>query len=1301
MSRLIRQPLHCVPINKHETSAFIGSPMNRSTPAGSSRSLWIALLVGTLSLLPTRIDAAEPGRKIAELTRAAKRMLLQRKPPTLYSDHSLTNAAKELDWLEHTIERYGTVVPKHPDVWGESRLTKHRHQVERALEAKVLDADSFKQGLQGALRRSDVSMAALAFALGGAPAEPGGSSAATALIADTPGQIQFSTSAPQGNAFGRFGMPAADSGDIALSLEPTVQSAQLYRYLNHLNALRRINEGDDTADSPGYAMNLLRIPVSVLPGGITRTGYGAEVTFTVSPQLSDDLLPSTIESLAINDVTELNALPLARLFNNDPTAFASYIESFKQVFAQVDNWMEAYDKMLAAYERKEAANENKNSGAIADFRSLRTYLHQRFLEIAMHGLRKSQCDESSVGYYTTTVVCGKRIDLMVLHADMRDFLDRLAQTFSQSENQPNCIPPANPSDATPPCVTQNTLSHSATITIYAQLAGSWYQVSVLLETLENISDYTEGYRGLPLKYKKVKSAQCANNTTKLNPLARQARELYCRESNRGCRVLTESDDGSNAASKQTAEAESRAAIMRHIGTLFTGGADSTSLATFNLLDRYSAEVSVALDRSTTSLLSGVFDVTHSSTFLPQRSRTGARPLSPSQYVHVYGTDAILHIARDAHATLRQHPANGKYHVSLVDIRGYLAEETRAAYRMLMSPENHHLWEHCTPHLADRVIANDFATVNILRKQFYAQLPMYLRHTAAGNLAWGLIVELALLEDKLIRDIAATHQAKNLETVDWRGVRFVGPKESLTPDAHETFKSYVALRWPIIAFALDPDTEDQNIADVFSARRELQLAVSVAVANGDLSPSAAGRFVRGMEVDLETIALNRTAVGFSHGNQTFGWRFHPRVQSPETPGVLGVLGQTLMGGPRRDGMLKDRQMEPASRECTCVVLMPSFVPYVTVESRANWFRLTRPEAKVLTMHDSLRIGRGVSQVRQTLMQPNCIGLQHGNSLGNMHTALQHLEAKLPYQSMTVQIPHENTLGGFDLFERGLTSLAPRLDGWYGAPGINLCEPTSLFLVGDRFSVHGMRVLAGGRSIPFRMLSRQVIEVWIPAGVNTVKSKAKSGQPLRFVDLHVATPYGASSHLLVPTTDVHGVQPGPSGEFCCAPGSATVDFTRSIGGADEESPAFQVRSVALAGDAQLAFRLPPDAAAEATRQLRVDVTEMHDDKEHGIMRLRFTAHRDGDTCRYLVSRSQLQEGLTLAAQQRLQKSTPPLPPTGNTVRWVLRGNVAEGDKETHFTRPVEIGVQFIEAHLNHHNSGTAQTRPELPQSEVISQ
>ena len=116
-------------------------------------------------------------------------------------------------------------------------------------------------------------------------------------------------------------------------------------------------------------------------------------------------------------------------------------------------------------------------------------------------------------------------------------------------------------------------------------------------------------------------------------------------------------------------------------------------------------------------------------------------------------------------------------------------------------------------------------------------------------------------------------------------------------------------------------------------------------------------------------------------------------------------------------------------------------------------------------------------------------------------------------------------------QALTSLAPELYGWYGAPAVNLAGQTSLFLIGNHFNVTQTRVVVGGKECTDReMLSRQVMRITIPAGTLAVTrdngmlpdcppegAKAytsETGHIDLFVDVHAATPYGVTSHMLVP-------------------------------------------------------------------------------------------------------------------------------------------------------------------------------------------
>ena len=168
-----------------------------------------------------------------------------------------------------------------------------------------------------------------------------------------------------------------------------------------------------------------------------------------------------------------------------------------------------------------------------------------------------------------------------------------------------------------------------------------------------------------------------------------------------------------------------------------------------------------------------------------------------------------------------------------------------------------------------------------------------------------------------------------------------------------------------------------------------------------------------------------------------------------------------------------------------------------------------------------------------MQSICASnIYRAEDISGLHRTVQDLEKRLPFQSETVQIPYENTRGGFELFNVGVTDLGPELSGWYGAPGINVAPAvtkeneskiaptpwTTIFLVGDGFSVHETRVIAGGREVEkFDLLSRQIMQITVPSNANTLKFG--TGDSARdYVDIHIATPYGVTNHLLVPALNV---------------------------------------------------------------------------------------------------------------------------------------------------------------------------------------
>jgi hypothetical protein len=274
----------------------------------------VILLAGS-TVAPTT-TAGELGGILHSLTTPVR--ALHRKKPPACKDDVVDRLADEIDWLQAHINAYGSIVAKHPDVWGQNRLTRARYEYEEQLRDKL---GTFQELSNASLRRSDQAFLGLALALSDTPATTGRGTSTTKpadvtasvtnLISNpvgggTPGEMVITRTPP----FAATAQPFADFGlanSNAVSLEPTIHLDHLSRYLNHLHELRRINEGDDIADSPGYALNLVRIPVSITPGQHTQAGHGAEITVTADPQLGDELLPITFRTLVINDLVDMLA----------------------------------------------------------------------------------------------------------------------------------------------------------------------------------------------------------------------------------------------------------------------------------------------------------------------------------------------------------------------------------------------------------------------------------------------------------------------------------------------------------------------------------------------------------------------------------------------------------------------------------------------------------------------------------------------------------------------------------------------------------------------------------------------------------------------------------------------------------------------------------------------------------------------------------------------------------------------------------------------------------------------------------
>jgi hypothetical protein len=913
-------------------------------------------------------------------TLAAPLQAAHRIPPPPSDDPCLEDLAKQMDWLEHHLACYGTVVAKQPDVWGQSRLTRARLEYEEEMRKQI---GLFTERTTASIRRSDQAYLGMALALQSASGRR--RTTQDVAVPDATGSASVINTIqgliPTGNeSAGRadpvviartapFAMPPNPAGfqfdDAPLSLEPTVHLDQLSRYLNHLNELRRVNEGDDSSDAPGYSLNLVRIPVSVTPGSRTRKGHGAEITVIAEPCLGDDLLPTTFRSLVINDLVDVIA-PALTWAVNDRDCLA---------------WAE-------------------------------------------------------------TIVAGD---------------GRIASRKALPEE--------------------------------AQSRERW---------------------GLP-----------------------------------------------------RAEPSHRQGVMAAMQSL-------------------RAKLPTITPSSAPSM----------------KTRRSRLPIPSSQLADVAGIGQMAILIHDTHAALVNHP-DSRPCIGYLEVRGHLAEELEAAYDFLALDARRHVWQELPGwNLAALVRSRQARDLAAARCRFFAavgtggedgielighvadavgpdvtgtgeagiccedpQPTSPICRTTTAVLAWAILVESSLLNERLLADTREAATARGQAAGPGGcGGPFYGPDPP--PEARAAFADYVRTRWPIRVFALDPVSNEQNVDDSYARRRELQIAMAMASATGPLNAQAMQRYTRRLELDMATVALNKTAVGFAHGSDTFGWRFYPRVQTPPTRGTLATLGETVCGGPSSDADLAQRQLEPGQRECAAIIVMPAFVPWITLDVRTNWFSLTHPKQIDPGMSQTLTLSRAVQSMRTTAQAcSRCPGPHAADSLPHMMRMIDQLERKLPVQTLQAQIPHENTSGGFELFNSGISDLAPELLGWYGAPGIDPAAVTSLFLVGKGFSVHDTRVIAGGRPARFRLLSREIIQVdipsgaatvpWLPPTVATARSAtrglvlASAAEPLpepsvapplagacatcgdpaldtcesdcnrrEAVEVHLATPYGVTGSLFVP-------------------------------------------------------------------------------------------------------------------------------------------------------------------------------------------
>ena len=317
--------------------------------------------------------------------------------------------------------------------------------------------------------------------------------------------------------------------------------------------------------------------------------------------------------------------------------------------------------------------------------------------------------------------------------------------------------------------------------------------------------------------------------------------------------------------------------------------------------------------------------------------------------------------------------------------------------------------------------NDFKTIY---EGFTHRLSGNLRFRPVGVLCWGIAVQAGLLNRQLREDMKETKGTDGYACppeVD--SLFFYQPEPA--PEAVTGFQEYIKARWPMITFSLDPVIDQQNIEDAYTRRRDLQLAVAFALSSGRISFRQAITFTRQLQYEAQTIALNQTVSAFAHGNDTFGWRFSPRYQTPpDESNLRAVTNLLLRGGPGPNYQLQNSKIEPGLRELTAVVVMPSFVRSMRMDVTGDWYRLSDPDERKVHSAQTLEFGRQINEARDALEAACKCGKYRVEDIERLRVRLHQIERMLPLQTQFVKVPYENDLGSGNLpsSPRGLHSQA---------------------------------------------------------------------------------------------------------------------------------------------------------------------------------------------------------------------------------------------------------------------------------------
>ena len=272
--------------------------------------------------------------------------------------------------------------------------------------------------------------------------------------------------------------------------------------------------------------------------------------------------------------------------------------------------------------------------------------------------------------------------------------------------------------------------------------------------------------------------------------------------------------------------------------------------------------------------------------------TLANPVTSQQFDDLYGYDEMNCLFKTVKGNLAQIGKSSGGNPPRDELRKWLVSYFNRMYdemkerQLLTGPAYDYI-----PQTGAAYARGDRASLAAMRAGWERAAGPSSELASAG---WMVIAQAAVLERQLKDTLKDMKRAGHLplagEDALIDGAQFANTAPPPESQTQELWSTFVQTQYPMHVFDLDPDIDEQNIYDAFSQRRELQLAIAFAVANGNLRADQAIKYTRQMALDMATIDLNRTQVGFVHENDTFGWYFYPRVQAID--GEHSNLGNCL-------------------------------------------------------------------------------------------------------------------------------------------------------------------------------------------------------------------------------------------------------------------------------------------------------------------------------------------------------------------------------------------------------------------------